>query len=54
MTADIRTNTAGDLKPAKGRSTERLHGNRFPDSMAIGRALVAQEEPKPIYQIYFV
>ena len=54
MTTDIGINTAGDRKPAKGKSTERLHGNRCLDSMAIGRALVAQEEPQPEYSTFFV
>ena len=44
---------AGNLKPAKDKSTERIDGI-VPTIMAIGRALVTQEEPPPVYQIYFV
>ena len=38
---------------AKDKSTERIDGI-VPTIMAIGRALVTQEEPPPVYQIYFV
>ena len=44
---------AGNLKPAKDKSTERIDGI-VATIMAIGRALVTQEEPPPVYQIYFV
>ena len=44
---------AGNLKPAKDKSTERIDGI-VALIMAIGRALVAEEEPEPVYQIYFV
>jgi phage terminase large subunit-like protein len=37
---------AGDLKPAKDKSTERIDGV-VALIMAIGRAQVAQEEPQP-------
>ena len=41
---------AGNLKPAKDKSTERIDG--IVDTiMAIGRAMVAQEEPQPEYSI---
>ncbi len=39
------------LKPAKDKSTERIDGIGA-IIMAIGRALVAQEEP--VYQVFFV
>ena len=38
---------------AKDKSTERIDGI-IPTIMAIGRALVTQEEPQPCYQISFV
>jgi hypothetical protein len=37
---------AGNLKPAKDKSTERIDGI-VAVIMAIGRAMVAQEEPQP-------
>ena len=37
---------AGNLKPAKDKSTERIDGI-VATIMAIGRAMVAQEEPHP-------
>jgi phage terminase large subunit-like protein len=37
---------AGNLKPAKDKSTERIDGI-VALIMALGRALVAQEEPQP-------
>ena len=37
---------AGNLKPAKDKSTERIDGIVAP-SWPIGRAMVAQEEPQP-------
>ena len=36
---------AGNLKPAKDKSTERIVAL----IMAIGRAMVAQDEPQPMY-----
>jgi Phage Terminase len=39
---------AGNLKPAKDKSTERIDGI-VALIMAIGRALVAQEEPQPFF-----
>ena len=39
---------AGNLKPAKDKSTERIDGI-VAAIMAIGRAMVAQEEPQPEY-----
>ena len=44
---------AGNLKPAKDKSTERIDGI-VALIMAIGRALVAQEEPQPEYSMFFV
>jgi phage terminase large subunit-like protein len=44
---------AGNLKPAKDKSTERIDGI-VATIMAIGRALVAQEEPQPEYSMFFV
>ena len=44
---------AGDLKPAKDKSTERIDGI-VALIMAIGRALVAQEQPQPEYSLFFV
>jgi phage terminase large subunit-like protein len=44
---------AGNLKPAKDKSTERIDGI-VAAIMAIGRALVAQEEPQPAYSMFFV
>jgi Phage Terminase len=41
---------AGNLKPAKDKSTERIDGI-VALIMATGRALVAQEEPQPFYQV---
>ena len=44
---------AGNLKPAKDKSTERIDGI-VAAIMAIGRAMVAQEEPQPSYSMFFV
>jgi phage terminase large subunit-like protein len=44
---------AGNLEPAKDKSTERIDGI-VAAIMAIGRALVAQEEPQPEYSLFFV
>jgi phage terminase large subunit-like protein len=44
---------AGNLKPAKDKSTERIDGI-VALIMAIGRALVAQEETQPEYSLFFV
>ena len=44
---------AGNLKPAKDKSTERIDGI-VALIMAIGRALVAQEAPQPEYSMFFV
>jgi hypothetical protein len=44
---------AGNLKPAKDKSTERIDGI-VASIMAIGRAMVAQEEPQPEYSMFFV
>jgi len=42
---------AGNLKPAKDKSTERIDGI-VAIIMAIGRAMVVQEEPQPLYQVF--
>jgi phage terminase large subunit-like protein len=44
---------AGNIKPAKDKSTERIDGI-VALIMAIGRALVAQEEPQPEYSMFFL
>jgi phage terminase large subunit-like protein len=44
---------AGNLKPARNKSTERIDGI-VAMIMAIGRAMVAQEEPQPSYQIFIL
>jgi phage terminase large subunit-like protein len=41
------------VKPAKDKSTERIDGI-VALIMAIGRAMVAQEEPQPEYSMFFV
>ena len=43
---------AGNLKPAKDKSTDRIDGI-VAAIMAIGRAMVAQEEPQPEYTLFF-
>jgi hypothetical protein len=43
----------GNLKPAKDKSTERIDGI-VATIMAIGRAMVAQDEPEPEYSMFFV
>ena len=40
-------------KPAKAKSTERIDGI-VAAIMAIGRAMVAQEQPQPEYSMFFV
>jgi hypothetical protein len=40
-------------QPAKDKSTERI-GGIVAAIMAIGRAMVAQEEPQPEYSMFFV
>jgi phage terminase large subunit-like protein len=42
---------AGNRKPAKDKSTERFDGI-VAIIMAIGRAMVTQEEPQPQYQVF--
>ncbi len=44
---------AGNLKPAKDKSTERIDGI-VALIMAIGRSMVAQEEPQPAYSMFFL
>ena len=44
---------AGNLKPAKDKSTERTDGI-VALIMAIGRAVVAQEEQHVSYQLFWV
>jgi phage terminase large subunit-like protein len=48
-----REDRAGNLKPAKDKSTERIDGI-VATIMAIGRAMLAQEEPEPEYSLHFV
>jgi hypothetical protein len=45
--------SAGNLKPAKDKSTERIDGI-VAAIMAIGRAMRAQKEPPPAYSKFFV
>jgi phage terminase large subunit-like protein len=47
---------AGTLKPAKDKSNERIDGidGIVALIMAIGRAMVAQEQPQPEYFMFFV
>ena len=42
---------AGNLKPAKDKSTERIDGI-VAIIMAIGRSMVVHEEPQPSYQMF--
>jgi len=44
---------AGNLKPAKDKSTERIDGV-VAAIMTIGRAMVTQEEQQPKYSMLFV
>jgi phage terminase large subunit-like protein len=44
---------AGNLKPAKDKSTERIDGI-VAIIMAMGRSMVAQEEPQPSYQMFIL
>ena len=44
---------AGNLTPAKDKSSERIDGI-VALIMAIGRAMVAQEDPQPEYSMFFV
>ena len=44
---------AGNLKPAKDKSTERIDGI-VATSVASRRAMVAQDEPQPMYQVFWV
>jgi phage terminase large subunit-like protein len=53
MAASGRPGPAGNLKPAKDKSTERIDGI-VATMMAIGRAMLAQEEPQPEYSLFFV
>jgi hypothetical protein len=49
----VAQDSAGNLKPAKDKSTERIDGI-VATIMAIGRAMLAQEEPQPEYSMHFV
>jgi phage terminase large subunit-like protein len=51
-TVAVAQDAAGNLKPAKNKSTERIDG--IVVLIMIGRALVAQEEPQPAYSMLFV
>ena len=44
---------AGNLKRGKEKSTERIDGI-VAIIMAIGRAMVAQEEPQPSYSMFIL
>jgi phage terminase large subunit-like protein len=44
---------AGNLKPAMDKSTERIDGI-VAIIMAIGRAMLVQEERQPEYSLFFV
>jgi hypothetical protein len=44
---------SGKLKPSKEKSIERIDGI-VATIMAIGRAMIAQEEPQPEYSLHFV
>jgi phage terminase large subunit-like protein len=44
---------AGNLKPAKDKSTERIDGI-VALIMAIGRAMLAQEEPQLSYEMFIL
>jgi hypothetical protein len=48
-----RPGPAGNLKPAKDKSTERID-RIVATIMAIGRAMVAQDQPQPEYSMFFV
>jgi phage terminase large subunit-like protein len=50
--AVVHQDPAGNLKPAKDKSTERIDGI-VAIIMALGRAMVAQEEPQPEYSLFF-
>ena len=51
--AAVAQDPAGNLKPAKDKSTERIDGI-VALIMALGRAIVAQEQPQPAYQIIII
>jgi hypothetical protein len=44
---------AGNLKPTKDKSTERIDGI-VAAIMAIGRAMIAQDKPQVLYQMIWV
>jgi phage terminase large subunit-like protein len=49
----IAQDAAANLRPAKDKSTERIDGI-VAAIMAIGRAMVAQDEPQPAYPVFLV
>jgi phage terminase large subunit-like protein len=49
----VAQDSAGNLKPAKDKSTERIDGI-VATIMAIGRAMVAEAEAQPAYSMFFV
>jgi phage terminase large subunit-like protein len=49
----VAQNPAGNLQLAKDKSTDRIDGI-VAAIMAIGRALIAQEQPQPEYSLFFV
>jgi hypothetical protein len=50
---DVGRDPAGNLKPVKDKSIERIDGI-LATIVAIGRAMVAQEESQPEYSLFFV
>ena len=55
MTANVAVAQApaGNLKPAQDKSTERIDGI-VALIIAIGRAMVAQDEPQPDHSLFLV
>jgi phage terminase large subunit-like protein len=51
--AAVAQDPAGNLKPAKDKSTERIDGI-VAIIMALGRAMVIQEEPQPSYEMFIL
>jgi phage terminase large subunit-like protein len=49
----VAQDSAGNLQPAKDKSTERIDGI-VATIMAIGRAMLAQEQPLPEYSMFWV
>jgi phage terminase large subunit-like protein len=49
----VKQDPAGNLKPDKSKSSERIDGV-VAMVMAVGRATMQVEPPKPSYQIFFI